>query len=136
MAPRRYVPLALVTLLSLTLAGCLGANAGRLQKCTILLPTAYNDGTPIPASVLTDMQDRLYSRFGGYTVAGCVTGTYRMVDGTRASDESLEIWVAVPPEQVCELRRQAAYFCGILRQESLYFEVAGGTVELIGPLAQ
>jgi hypothetical protein len=145
-APRRFVPSTLITLLAVALGACRSAGtpgtpteraaAQTLRKCTILLPLAYNDGTPIPPAVLTDIQDRLYDRFGGYTMAGRVTGTYRMDDGTRANDESLVVWVAVPAERIDELRREAARICHLLRQETLYFEVSDAAVALVGPSEQ
>lgn len=102
-------------------------------KCTLLVPLAYNAGTAVPADVQTRILDRLYTRFGGYTVAGTVDGTYRMADGSRAADRSLAIWVAVPPERIDEVRQAAAAVARELRQESVYFEVTRGTVEFVTP---
>jgi hypothetical protein len=142
-APRRFVPSTLITLLAVALGACRSAGTPgtptehaavhTLRKCTILLPLAYNDSTPIPPTVLTNIQDRLYDRFGGYTVVGRVTGAYRTDDGTRVNDESLVVWVAVPAERIDELRREAARICHVLRQESLYFEVSDAAVELVDP---
>jgi hypothetical protein len=142
-APRRFVPLTLIAFLSVALGACRSvgpahvptnyADARALRKCTLLLPLAYNDGTPIPHAVLTEIQDRLYDRFGGYTMAGRVTGAYRMDNGAHANDESLVVWVAVPQDRINELRYEAACFCHLLRQETLYFEVSDAAVELVGP---
>ena len=141
MTPRRLPRSALLALPLFALASCRSAapmrsptetaGADAARKCVILLPLAYNDGSPVPMAVLTDIQDQLYAQFGGFTVAGRVTGAYRMADGTRASDESLEIWVAVPAERIRALRRQVATFARQLRQESLYFEVSATTVEFV-----
>lgn len=108
-----------------------GANGGVLQKCVLLVPLAYNDGEAVPAGTLAGITERLLELYGGYTVAGRVSGAYRMADGARAEDESLEIWVAVPRGRVDELRREVARLCRELRQESTYFEVAGA-VEFVG----
>jgi hypothetical protein len=111
--------------------GDAGADGGALQKCVLLVPLAYNDGEAVSAGTLAGITDRLFELYGGYTVAGRVSGAYRMPDGARAEDESLEIWVAVPRGRVDELRREVARFGLELRQERMYFEVAG-VVELVG----
>jgi len=102
-------------------------------RCMLLIPLAYNDGAAVPAEVQTRLLDQLYTRFGGYTVAGAVAGAYRMADGSRADERSLAIWVAVPPERITEVRRAAAEIARELRQESVYFEVTRGTVEFVEP---
>lgn len=145
-SPRRHGLIVLIVLLSVVASACQTAtptpataprtDSRRLQRCTILLPLAHNDGTPIPVADLTRVYDRLYQRFGGYTLAGRVTGAYRMADGTRANDDTQEIWVAVPAEQINELRREVAGFCRLLRQESLYVEVAQAGVEFIHPVGE
>jgi hypothetical protein len=122
-----------LTLLTLALAGCQSADTHTFRKCTLLIPLAYNDGTAIPPTVLTSLQNRLFERFGGYTRAGTAEGTYRMADGSRADDRTLVLWVAVPPQRVPELRREVAGFARDLRQESMYFEVSDATVEFIAP---
>ncbi len=116
-------------------ASAIRAGAAALRKCTILIPLAYNDGTPVPGDVLVQIENRLYERFGGYTVAGTVDGAVRMADGTRANDRSLVLWVAVPAERIDELRHEVAVLARELRQESIYFEISDGSVELVAPAA-
>lgn len=139
---RRTLPaLAGILCLAMALGGCQGAAPSRagaqrpgvLRKCTLLIPLAYNDGTAVPPEVVKRIEDRLFGRFGGYTIAGTANGTYRMSDGTRAKDRSLVLWVAVPPNRVAELRREAAELARELRQESIYFEVSGAAVEFVEP---
>ena len=132
-----------VAFLAIALAGCRSAAPPRaaadradsqaLRKCTILIPLAYNDGTAVAPEVLASIKSRLFERFGGFTIAGTAEGTYRMADGSRADDRSLVLWVAVPPERVPELRGELAGFARELGQESMYFEVSGGTVEFVEP---
>jgi hypothetical protein len=107
------------------------ARSVALVRCTLLIPLRYNDGTPVPERELKRTESRLFDRFGGYTTAGRVRGAFRMADGTRAEDESLVIWVAVPATRVAELRAEAAWIAREMRQESIYFEHPAGTVELI-----
>ncbi len=102
-----------------------------LLRCTLLIPLRYNDGAAVPDSELRRIEDRLLERFDGYTIAGRVRGAYRMADGTRAEDESLVVWVAVPQLRVAELREEAARIAGDLRQESIYFEHGDGIVEFV-----
>lgn len=102
-------------------------------KYLLLLPLAYNDGRPVPESVVSGFLDRLYVRFGGFTVHGTVKGAYRMHDGTRQDDESLVVWVAVRDEDVPDLREMVAEFGATLDQELMYMERTGGTVEFIPP---
>lgn len=134
---------ALVAILLVAIAGCScstrTAGAGdrscpaELQKCTFLLPLAYNNGTPVPPEVLTGLKDRLFEQFGGYTIAGTAEGTYRLADGTRADDRCLVVWVAVAPHRTPELRRVVAELAHELHQESIYFETSEPDVQFIGP---
>ena len=107
-----------------------------MKKCIILLPTFYNDGRAVPVTVMDDLLDQIYDQFGGYTVAGLVYGAYPMKGGCKARDISLEVWVAVDPARVHQLRRLVAKFCAILKQETIYFEVLDSELEFIGPEAQ
>jgi len=104
-----------------------------MKKCIMLLPTFYNDGREVPLAIMDDILDQIYEGFGGYTVAGQAYGPYRMKDGRKARDVSLEIWVAVDASRVEELKKLTAGFAGILGQETIYFEVIDSDVEFIGP---
>lgn len=108
----------------------------KMKKCVLLLPTAYNDGTDVPLDVLADILRDIDEAFDGHTVDGICDGAYRMDDGSMASDKSLKVWVAVDPKRVDELKKLAARFAGVLRQESLYFEVTETEVEFIRPLPE
>ena len=141
MSRRRLPVLAGIVCLLVALGGCQVAapsradaqRPGALRKCTLLIPLSYNDGTPVPPEMLARIENRLYDRFGGYTIAGTVEGACRMADGTRAADRSRVLWVAVPADQIGDLRRMVADIARELRQESVYFEVSDAGVEFIGP---
>jgi ethanolamine ammonia-lyase large subunit len=75
----------------------------------------------------------LFVRYGGYTLAGVVKGTYRMRSGDKEVDESQEVWVAVDEAALDELRQLVGSFCRALGQEVMYFEVTDASVEFIGP---
>ena len=109
----------------------------KLKKCILLLPIAYNDGTEVPAAVLSGILQSIEEKFDGYTIDGqpC-TGVYKMEDGSKARDTTIKVWVAVEPEHVDEARTLAARFAGLLKQESLYFEVTEAEVEFVRPLTE
>lgn len=108
----------------------------KLRKCILLLPTAYNDGTKVPSNVLAGVLRSIDEAFDGHTVDGICDGVYKMDDGSMAKDKSLKVWVAVDPARVDELKKLVARFAGVLRQESLYFEVTAAEVEFIRPLLE
>jgi len=108
----------------------------KLKKCILLLPTAYNDGAEIPPETLTGILRNIDEEFDGHTVAGLCDGVYKMDDGEMVNDKSLLVWVAVDPSRVEELKKLAARFAAVLRQESLYFEVTGAEVEFVRPLLE
>ena len=108
----------------------------KLRKCILFLPTAHNDGTEVPPEVLTSILRDIDETFDGHTVAGTCEGAYRMKSGDFAHDTSLEIWVVVDADRVEELRQHARRFVGVLRQETLYFEVTEAVPEFLRPLPE
>ena len=108
----------------------------KLRKCILFLPTTYNDGTGVPPEVLTGIRRDIDETFDGHTFAGTCEGAYRMRSGDFAHDVSLEIWVVVNADRVEELRQHARRFAGVLRQETLYFEVTDAAVEFLPPLPE
>ncbi len=103
------------------------------KKFIILLPTYYNDGNGVPTAVLTGIRREIDEVFDGHTIAGTVEGTYKMADGSMATDKSWEIWVAVDPDKIDLLRKLTSRFARILKQETIYFEMTNSEVEFIGP---
>lgn len=106
----------------------------KLRKCILLLPMTYNDGTDVPSEVMAGILRNIDEEFDGHTVDGLCDGVYKMDDGTMVNDKSLKVWVAVDPDRVEELKKLAARFAGVLKQESLYFEVTEAEVEFVRPL--
>jgi len=105
----------------------------KLRKCIILLPIAYNDGTEVPPAVLTGVLKEIDEAFDGHHIAGVGDGSYRMKDGTMVSDKTLDVWVVVDAKRMDELKKLAAKFAALLKQESVYFEVTAAKVEFIPP---
>ena len=104
-----------------------------MKKCVLLIPLRYNDGSEVSPDVITRILNGFYELFGGYSVAGTVKGAYRMKDGSRANDDSLEIWVVVDPNRIEDVRRRASEICKELLQESIYLEVLESDVEFVEP---
>ncbi len=103
-------------------------------KYVLLLPLNYNDGRVVPQEVLSGMLDEIFVLAGGHAIAGTVKGAYRMKDGTRQEDDSLQIWIGVWEHEVPELKEMVAKFGKTLGQERMYLERTGGTIDFIPPL--
>lgn len=103
------------------------------KRCVILLPVHYNDGTDVPKEVISGIKRRIDEEFDGHHVAGLGSGTYRMADGSMATDVTLEIWIAVDPDKVSLLKKMTSGFARMLKQETIYFEVMNSEVEFIDP---
>jgi len=107
-----------------------------LKKCILLLPLAYNDRTEVPPGLLADILKGIDEVFDGHTIAGTCDGAYKMSNGDLVHDRSLMIWVVVDADRVDELRQHARRFAGVLKQESLYFEVTEAVPEFVRPLPE
>jgi len=103
-------------------------------KYVLLVPLDYNDGSEIPKNLRDQFFEELFVLAGGYHIAGVGTGAYQMQDGTKQTDNSLEVWIALDAADEPALKRIVSVYAGILKQESLYLERTGGTVEFIAPL--
>jgi hypothetical protein len=108
----------------------------KLKKCILLLPTSYNDGSEVPASVISGILRSIDEAFDGHTIDGYCDGVYRMDDGSLASDHSLKVWIAVDPQRVDDVRKLAGSVARLLKQESIYFEVTDAEVEFVRPSAE
>jgi len=105
----------------------------KLKKCLFLLPTTYNDGRVVPSAVMDGILEELYVNFGGYSITGIATGTWRMKDGTKARDRSLQVWVIMEEEKVPVMRDLMKKYARILGQEKMLFEAMDWAGEFIGP---
>jgi len=104
-----------------------------MKKCIILLPTHYNDGSAVPENIINQIKREIDEEFDGHHIAGIGHGTYRMANGNMATDTTLDVWVAVDPDNIDVLRKMASRFARMLKQETIYFEVMDSEVEFIGP---
>ena len=104
-----------------------------LSKFVLLIPLSYNDGRDVPKEIIVDFQEKLFALSGGFTVAGTVEGAYRMADGKKQIDHSLQVWIGLKEEYAAELERAVAELGAMLGQESMYLERTGGTIHFISP---
>ena len=102
-------------------------------KYIILIPLTYNDGTQVPKAVLDDIEADLFALASGYTIAGTVKGAYRMQDGSKQVDDSVQMWVVVDEQDGDALRALVAQIGTKLGQESMYLERMTSSVEFIPP---
>jgi hypothetical protein len=104
-----------------------------LPKFILLIPLRYNDGREVRNEVILDFEEQLFALGGAYTNAGTVEGAYRMADGRKQIDHSLQIWIALREEDVPELEILVAELGAKLGQESMYLERTGGSIHFIPP---
>jgi hypothetical protein len=105
-----------------------------LQKYLLLVPLQLNDGMPVPETVILDFQEKLFALGGGFTIAGTVKGAYRMADGTKQIDDSLQIWIGLPDDLYPDLERLVGELGTVLGQETMYLEKTGGNIHFIPPM--
>ena len=105
----------------------------RMKKCLFLLPTSYNNGSPIPSEVVVDILEELFVKFGPFSQTGTTEGIWEMEDGTRVKDNSLTLWIVIEEEKVTLLKELVKKFARLLEQEAIYFEVMDCDVDFIGP---
>lgn len=104
-----------------------------VKKFIVLIPLRDNAGMPIAQTILDEVLEELFALAGGYTIAGRVSGAYRMSDGSKQQDELLELWVGVPAADFSALREIVAKAGEKLGQESMYLEETSGTIEFVLP---
>ena len=102
-----------------------------MLKITVLIPTKYNDGSPIGPGVLKLLLSGLREITGGYTLDCIVEGRYTMDDGSIATDYSQKLWVVVDSDKLPAIREWAERVCICLKQESLYLEYQQTNVDFV-----
>ncbi|MEE8452105.1 MAG: hypothetical protein V3R99_09330 [Thermoguttaceae bacterium] len=104
-----------------------------LPKFVLLIPLNYNDGGEVLKKVILDFKEKLFALGGGFTEAGTVEGAYRMADGKKQIDHSLQIWIGLKEQYVPELEQAVGELGSKLGQESMYLERTGGMIHFIPP---
>jgi hypothetical protein len=102
-----------------------------LVECSFFIPLRrdanLSDGAPHPPEAWDWLDNELYDRFKGGTMApGQYRGSYEDPDtGDRVADDSLRFIVAVPKKEVARLRTLLGAACVIFAQKCIYLSVAG-----------
>lgn len=107
-----------------------------LQKFITFVPTTLNDGTPVEPEVILEFEEKLFLLADGFTEKGTVRGAYRMADGRRQIDHSLEYWIWIKEDRKDELREVVAELGGKLGQESMYLERSFANLDFVPPTEQ
>ena len=106
------------------------------KKCLILLPTKFNDGKDVPPGVFSSVLRSIDETLDCYSVGGLCDGVYTMDDGSKARDRLVMVWAVVDPGASRWTAGVAARIAGILKQESVYFEVTDVDFDLVRPSAE
>jgi len=106
------------------------------QECAFLIPirrdAVLSDGELHSTEAWEWLDNELFVRFDGITLApGLYSGAYRDPDtGERVNDESRRFIVALPAEELEELRAFLRTACEVFQQKCIYLSIAG-SVELV-----
>jgi len=97
-----------------------------------LIPTHRNDGSKVAESETQEILAGLWTRFGGLTIDGIVTGHWiDPADGRHYRDESLKVTIACEPEQIGEAEKAVIEIGRRLGQLEMYFEVRDTDVRFL-----
>ncbi|HWL10362.1 MAG TPA: hypothetical protein VNQ76_18300 [Planctomicrobium sp.] len=89
-----------------------------------LIPTTFNDGTPIAADYVSNKAREFAILFGGSTVEGTMQGTWiDTTDGQIYLDEVVAISVVCENDQIEEARQAVIQIGRDLKQKAMFFEV-------------
>ena len=95
------------------------------MKFTTLVPTTWNDGTPVPPALLSRVIDRIWKPFQGMTDEGVVRGHWIDDDGTVYTDMCVKVSIECDRSRLQEAMRAVRRAGRTLRQRAMYFEVSG-----------
>ncbi len=100
-------------------------------KITILIPTTYNDKTPVAFRKIAKYIYDIEKLAGGCTVDGKVYGFFETGDETTQDDDLIKVWVVGGYELLDPVRAIAREIAIDLDQESVYLEWHEVNVEFI-----
>jgi hypothetical protein len=97
----------------------------KAMKFTTLVPTTWNDGTPIAPTILDRAINALWRPFQAMSNEGYVTGRW-IDDDTEFADVCLKVSIECDRSRLGDAIKKAVRRMGVkLRQRAMYFEVAG-----------
>jgi hypothetical protein len=95
-------------------------------RCRFLVPTNYNDGSPVEPEVMIEIKMALDRQFGGYRIVAPNEGSWHgQIEATH------EIEVCVLPKNVPKLREVVIEIGRRLGQKAMYFDAPPPSVEII-----
>jgi len=95
------------------------------MKFTTLIPTTWNDGTPVKPSLLERIINAYWRPFRGGTREGIVTGHWIDDDGTEFTDACVRFSIECDRGRLSEAIRAVRRIGRKLGQRAMYFEVVG-----------
>ena len=102
-----------------------------LQKYIALVPLSLNDGTPVEPETILEFKEQLYLLADGWSVPGTVEGAYKMADGKKQIDHTLQFWIWIRKSQYSELRQVVSELGAKLGQESMYLERTFASLDFV-----
>ena len=111
---------------------------GKLLECSFFVPlrrdSNLSDGSLHPAEAWEWLDNELFVRYRGGTMApGEYRGFYQDPDTQeRVDDASYRFLVAVPEDEIDDLRGLLAAACILFAQKCIYLSIAGN-VEFVEP---
>ncbi len=103
-------------------------------KITILIPTAYNDKTPVSLDKIAEYVDNIGKLAGGCTIDGKVHGYWEADDEIYQDDDLVKVWIVCEHTLLIPMRSIAKMIAADLEQESVYLEWHDVNVEFVKPL--
>jgi hypothetical protein len=90
-----------------------------------------NEGQPIDPRVIVDLHRELLGQFGGFTIHPTSQGRWQSRAGRVYQEEAVAYEVAIPGDQVAQLREIARLLGRRLGQLAMYFDAPSPSVEII-----
>ena len=94
------------------------------MKFTTLIPKNFNDGSPVPNSLLERLIEQLYLRAGGVSLEREVRGVWTD-QGIRYKDVSEKVTVVCERDGLGRLLNTVRRIGRRLKQQAMYVEVFG-----------
>ena len=95
------------------------------MKFTTLIPTHWNDGTPVGQAKLDRIIRKLWEPFQAMTNEGEVSGHWTDSDGKHFTDRCVKIAIECERDRLEEAKRAVRRAGRELKQRAMYFEVTG-----------
>jgi hypothetical protein len=102
-----------------------------LKKWVTRVPTHFNDGSVIPDEVLNEVWYLISKEFGGASIDGPGRGIWVDSDGKVYDETTYVVSVACTEDQLQIAREVVSKIGRLLNQKAMYFELSGGTVEIL-----